>query len=235
MNAAHLLAPLIQTVAILLHEGVAESFYYKHCDLSMCSLACRQSGALRWSCEEEGCLCTFRYEDDEIWFDELVAHGKATRRGNGNNRVPPDFYSFFDIERGIAQKPKRPKKKHRKYQGRNMPENRGKKGQRYDQEVKLQKKASSEQGDNDVDVKVEAKNQNDALGLGPMARLALEGDRKDKFKVKSSKKAKSQLPFVVMGRHRSLSTKEVMDQIKKQKGAYPIEKIRQFIKTGGRR
>lgn len=235
MNAAHLLAPLIQTVAVLLHEGVAEPFYYEHCDLSMCRLVCRQSGALRWSCEEGGCLCTFRYEDGEIWFDELVAHGKATRRGNGNNRAPPYFDISSDIERGIAQKPKRPKKKHRKHQGRNMPEYRGKKGQRYDQELKLQKKASSEQGDNDVDVKVEVKKQNDALGLGPMARLAVEGERKDKFKVKSSNKGKSELPIVVKGRSHSLSTKEVMEQIKKQKGAYPIEKINRFIKTGGRR
>lgn len=235
MSAAHLLAPLIQTVAVLLQEGVAESFYDKHCDLSMCSLACGQSGALRWSCEEEGCLCTFRYDDSAIWYDELVAHGKATRRGNGNNRAPPDFDSSSDIEWGIAHKPKRPRKKHRQHQGRNMPEYRGQKGQHYDQELKLRKKASSEQGDNDVDVKVEVKKQNDALVLGRMARLVVEGDRKDKFKVKSSEKGKAELPIVVKGRSHSLSTKEVMEQIKKQKGADAIEKIKSFIKTGGRR
>lgn len=205
MSAAHLLAPLIQTVVVLLHESAAKTYHYKTCDLSTCRNDCKGFGALRWSCEEEGCLCTFKYKDVKI-----IVEG-------------PDY------DRGISVQ----KTNHGKNRGRNLPEHGGKKGQRYDQEVKLEEKTSSEQGDNDVDVNVEDKKQDDALGQGPMGRLAVEGDSKDKSKVKSKKKRKSELPFVVKGLHRSLSAKEVMDQIKKQKGAHSFEKVNEFIKTGG--
>lgn len=188
MTSANLLALLVTPIAILLHECVAEELHYSNdrpCDLSTCSFVCKFAGALRWSCEREGCLCTFRYQEDEFF---------------GESDLPREVFFHGDeddIWRRKGRKP--PKKKRPKSKGRNM------------EEVT-------------------------ELGGIPMSRLLKEGDRDVlKSKVKGSKKEKTEFPFVVKGRRRSLSVKEVMDQIKEHKGSYPLEKINQFILTGGRR
>lgn len=188
MNSANLLALLVTPIAISLHECVAEELHYSNyrpCDLSTCSFVCEFAGAHRWSCEREGCMCTFLYQEGEFFSGSDLLRGDL---------LPGDEDNIWRRKGRKPAKKKRPKSK-----GRNM------------EEVT-------------------------ALGRVPMSRLLKEEDRDVlKSKVKGSKSDKTEFPFVVKGRRRSLSVKEVMDQIKKHKGSYPLEKINQFILTGGRR
>lgn len=197
MNPANILALLITLIAIFLPESVAEPSYFRQCDGSACRNVCEESGALRWSCEREGCLCTFLFDEGAVFDEELPQGGSMLREDD--NMASPYFHVSHDIQPGTGRKPKRPEKKRPKFQGEKMEE---------------------------------------VIGLGemPMARIAKQEDTDVlKSRVKGSKKGKPVFPFVVQGGRRLLSMKEVMDQLKEHKGAYPFEKIHQFLNAGGRR
>ncbi|KAH7942964.1 hypothetical protein HPB52_002739 [Rhipicephalus sanguineus] len=210
MNSVIFLALTIASSTLLLNRVACQI----ECDLKSCENQCMSLNAWRWSCEGEGCLCTFHLDDAKALCEKGggIAGGSGGGSGGGGGNEPDkkkkdqehdyddDYDDIFydDNHDGGSRETGRP---------------------------------PGGQGGGKKTTKTPARARPSSLSLLP--RKALEptngggGSRVGKV-------GKMHMPFVVKSLHMPLSSKQVMEQLKRQKGDIPMRKIEDFLRKGGR-
>uniref|UniRef100_A0A131YAG3 Uncharacterized protein n=1 Tax=Rhipicephalus appendiculatus TaxID=34631 RepID=A0A131YAG3_RHIAP len=299
MNSAAFLALTVASLTLLLNRVKCQQ---PECNLKSCEKQCMSLQAWRWSCEAEGCLCTFLlneakamcskgsgsggggkerdkdrdYNDDDeddydIFYDDHHDGGSGeTGRppgGQGGGHKSTKTPGGSKKSKGTTKRPggggKRTKKPG---QGGKPPG--GDKGhvtppggdyEESDETLSTPEYSTTEStpstpgygttdsssmpssseddyGQEDVGQKGYGQKEyggraGDTLSLLP--RKALEPTR-GRGGRRGSKGSKIHMPFVVKSLSMPLSPKQVMEQLKRQKGDIPMRKIQDFLRKGGR-
>ncbi|KAK8784067.1 hypothetical protein V5799_009567 [Amblyomma americanum] len=88
MNCLVSLAVLAAFVSLLLAPDTSQAGPDSTCDLDDCAASCSELGAMRWSCEEEGCLCTFLVDDAKsLELGEEIEGEGQDGRGKGRPKI----------------------------------------------------------------------------------------------------------------------------------------------------
>lgn len=266
MNCIVFLAFLTAFVSLILVPDACQAVADPGCDLEDCSMNCVVLGALRWSCEEEGCLCTFLLDDAKALElgEQVEGEGKdghkeespkekdgsgkgkgspAKGTGTSNATAAPDQNTNQGRPSKTAGSKKDKKQKDTGQKGLSTTKSPRKNTKKpadgtteggSDDEAKLSLVESGEalKAPDNKDASEGDAGKKDMDSISLLSRQALEPDRggkgKRKSKVRGRKGAESRdmrVPFLVRSLTRELSKKEVMDQIKKQKGDIPMKDI----------
>ncbi|KAH8037172.1 hypothetical protein HPB51_008854 [Rhipicephalus microplus] len=299
MTFAVFLAPTVVSLTLLLSRVTCQQ---PECNLKSCEKQCMSLQAWRWSCEVEGCLCTFELNDAK----GLCSKGSGGG-GNANERdkkkkdqdheynVDDDFYdTFYDDHHdsgsretgrppggqgggekttntpGGSEKGKGTNKrpggggKPTKWPGQGGRPPGGDKGQvtipggDYDEfdetlstpyysttyntpsvpgYVTTDSSSLSSSSEDDYGQKGYGQMDYGQKNNGARAYLSLlprKALKPMKGRSGVSKGGKIHMPFVVKSLSKPLSPKQVMEQLKQQKGNIPMRKIQNFLKKGGR-